>query len=220
MRKGFAIAIAWPETICKQAGAWYDTPMRWIGINKNNYYKVGHAAVVLINGDTGNCYYFDFGRYHTPYQYGRVRDEESDHDLEIKTKAIFDENGKLLNYLTILMELYSNPSCHGSGPLHASYCNIEFESAIRKAKQMQKESPLSYGPFKMTGTNCSRFVNTVILCGKPTFLYWLLLSYPKTLTPTPIGNIKALSNYQRIGWRDTPLSDLIPDFSFLKQDNQ
>ncbi len=45
---GFAIALAWPQTYCKQPGAWYDPITLLLGINKNNYYKVGHAALVLI----------------------------------------------------------------------------------------------------------------------------------------------------------------------------
>ena len=65
---GFAIAIAWPETWCKQSGAWWDNFLNWLGISKNNYFKVGHAALVLIDDKTNKCHYFDFGRYHTPFE--------------------------------------------------------------------------------------------------------------------------------------------------------
>ncbi len=216
MRSGFAIAIAWPETLCKQPGSWYDKPMQWIGVNKDNYYKVGHAAVVLISA-SGECHYFDFGRYHAPFQHGRVRDAETDHDLEMKTRAVIKEN-EIINYTDILTELYFNSSCHGNGTLHASHCKINFEKAYKKAKLMQKKSPIPYGPFKIDGTNCSRFVNTVILAGKPGFLGWLLLKYPKTLSPTPIGNVMALNNYQRIQWQgDSSFS--LPEYSFLKQNH-
>ena len=64
---GFAIALAWPETQCKEAVAWYDGLMRMININKNGYYKVGHAAIVLVEDISGRCHYFDFGRYHAPH---------------------------------------------------------------------------------------------------------------------------------------------------------
>jgi len=37
---GFAIALAFPDTYCKQAGAWYDNLLNWLGIANNNYYKV------------------------------------------------------------------------------------------------------------------------------------------------------------------------------------
>jgi len=42
---GFAIVIAWPGTYCKQAGAWYDTITRFLGINKDYFYKAGHAPL-------------------------------------------------------------------------------------------------------------------------------------------------------------------------------
>ncbi|MDP2388079.1 MAG: hypothetical protein Q8M29_17015 [Bacteroidota bacterium] len=199
MYSGIAIALAWPETLCKQAGAWYDSPLKWLGINKSNYYKVGHAAVVLIEKSTGACHYFDFGRYHSPYQHGRVRSSFTDHDLEMKTRAAFNEQGGLMNYNEILWELHNNESCHGNGNLHASYCEVDFNKTFRKTNQMQLSSPIPYGPFLPHGTNCSRFVNTIIVSGSPKWYYKLILAYPKTLSPTPIGNVKALSNYAVIG---------------------
>lgn len=195
---GFAIAMAWPETLCKQPGSWYDAPLKRVGINKNHYYKIGHAAVVLIHGDKKKCHYFDFGRYHAPFQYGRVRDAETDHDLEVKTKAIINDKGQIVNNYEIISEIFSNPSCHGTGTLHSSYCKINFESAFAQAKQMQEQSPIKYGPFQINGTNCSRFVNRVLLSGKPSLLYRFLLSYPKTISPTPLENVRVLDNYLQI----------------------
>jgi len=200
MHDGIAIAIAWPETLCKQAGAWYDIIFKLLRVNKNSYYKVGHAAVVLIEKKSGDCHYFDFGRYHTPFQSGRVRSVYTDHDLEIKTKANFLENGGLENFTDILIELAGNKSCHGSGDLHASYCHINFNKAFSKATKMEALSPIPYGPFIPNGTNCSRFVNTTILAGKPKLLHRFLLAYPKTFSPTPIGNVYALNNYCKISF--------------------
>lgn len=195
MRNGIAIALSWPETLCKQAGSWYDRPLKWLGINKGNYYKVGHAAIVLIEKSSGICHYFDFGRYHAPYQHGRVRSLYTDHDLEVKTKALFNKNGDLENFEDILFELFLNESCHGTGNLHASFCEIYFEKAFEKANEMQENSPILYGPFLPTGTNCSRFVSSVLISGKPSFLFLFQLLFPKTLSPTPIGNVKALRKY-------------------------
>lgn len=211
MHNGIAITLAWPETLCKQAGAWYDTPLKWLGLNRNSFYKVGHSAIVLIENKTGNCHYFDFGRYHAPYHYGRVRSAFTDHDLEVNTKAIVFE-GKITNYNELLLELFGNESCHGSGALHAGYCSVNFEKALEKAMQMQAISPIPYGPFLPNGTNCSRFVNTVILSGQPIFLYRLILAYPKTLSPTPIGNVKALGNYCIISSRQEHAEIIKPDF--------
>ncbi|MBK7311920.1 MAG: hypothetical protein IPI93_14385 [Sphingobacteriaceae bacterium] len=212
MHNGIAITLAWPETLCKQAGAWYDKPLKMLGLNKSNYYKVGHAAIVLIDAEARDCHYFDFGRYHAPYQHGRVRSARTDHDLEMKTKAIISQDGRLENYNEILLELFNNESCHGSGKLHASYCHVNFENAYYKANEMQSISPIPYGPFLPQGTNCSRFVNTVVLAGKPKWYYRLVLSYPKTLSPTPIGNVKSLSNYSTVGIKIQTNEILKPKF--------
>jgi hypothetical protein len=192
---GFAIAIAWPETYCKQPGSWYDPITLTLGINKNNYYRVGHAALVLIDNKRLKAHYFDFGRYHSPYKYGRVRSAETDHDLEINTvPVISDDNKYIENFRKILTELQQNPACHGEGELHASYCPINFETAFATAKKMAEKSPIPYGPFRYKGSNCSRFVNTAIRAGKPDFRHWFGLYFKVPLTPTPISNVNALEN--------------------------
>ncbi len=189
---GYAIALAWPETYCKQAGAWYDNLMDFIGISTNYHYKVGHAAVILVDGINGNCHYFDFGRYHAPYGHGRVRNEETDHDLTIHSKANMTPDCIINNLHEILSEVYHNPSCHGTGPVHAALTKIRFDLAYKTAHRMQKVNPWKYGPFIGNGTNCSRFVRSIILSGKPELKQALRLKLPLTLSPTPLGIIKTL----------------------------
>ena len=53
IRNGFVIACAWPETMCKQPGSWYDSLMNYLGISQDGYYKVGHAALILIDKNIG-----------------------------------------------------------------------------------------------------------------------------------------------------------------------
>lgn len=195
MHSGFAIALAWPDTLCKQAGAWYDGLMFYLGINKNYYYKVGHAAVVLVDATNGECKYFDFGRYHSPSGSGRVRSAETDFELCINTKAIISSSGdSILNYNEILSEIYANKSCHGDGAMHASSVAINYNSSLLQAENMQNNSPIKYGPFISEGTNCSRFVRTVILAGDIATNFKMNLCLQISLTPTPIGNVKALQN--------------------------
>ncbi|GAB4448614.1 MAG: hypothetical protein OHK0036_04310 [Bacteroidia bacterium] len=194
MYTGIAIALAWPETLCKCPQSWYDIPMKKLGICKNDYYKVGHAAVVLINAHTGKCFYFDFGRYHTPNGYGRVRDEQTDHDLKIHTHALLNKNLEILNYHKIIEEIANNESCHGTGKIYASYIPINFEKSYIKAKLLQKQSPIKYGPFLWTATNCSRFVRTVILSGNPPSLNKIKIFFPPGISPFPINNVNALKN--------------------------
>jgi hypothetical protein len=196
---GIAIAIAWPETYCKQPGSWYDKLLPLVGINKFNYYQVGHAAVVLIDPQKLKCHYFDFGRYHTPFQHGRVRSVASDHDLEMKTMPkIAPNNKQLLNFDEILNELQNNTSCHGEGTLHASYSVINFEKALKMANKMQERGPIPYGPFLANGSNCSRFVCSVLNAGKPNWTMRLKLNFGIPLTPTPLSNVHAFGNQKTL----------------------
>ena len=196
MRNSLAIALAWPETLCKQSGAWYDKPAEFFGVSKNHFYKVGHSAIVLINPENGHCHYFDFGRYHAPLGHGRVRDEVTDHELKINTTALLNADLKLLNYQDIIDEIQQNPSSHGDGQLYAGLSLIDFQSAFKKAKQMQKQGAINYGPFTLKGTNCSRFVNTILIHSSLSSILKLKLIFPKTLSPSPIGVVKNLK-YQR-----------------------
>ncbi len=189
---GVAIALAWPQTLCKHAGAWYDHPMRWLGFCSGGYYRVGHAAVVLVEIATGTCRYFDFGRYHAPAGYGRVRDADTDHDLRIRSRAHLDASGNILNLESVLAELHRNPACHGTGSLYGSSCTIDYDAAFAAAKQMQVQSPWPYGPFVWRGTNCSRFVRTVVLAGNPKWRAQAALAMPLTISPTPIWNVRAV----------------------------
>lgn len=192
---GFAIAIAWPETYCKQPGYWYDRFTNLLGFSDNHYYKVGHAALVLINSETKKCHYFDFGRYITPFQHGRVRSEITEHGLKVNTLAQISKDGQRIeNFNEILRELQLNHECHGEGALHASYSLIEFEKAYQKVLQLQRRGPIQYGPFKYKGSNCSRFVNTSILSGEPQWKHAFRLKYFVPLTPTPLNNVNALPN--------------------------
>lgn len=196
---GIAVALAWPQTYCKQPGAWYDPIALFLGINTNNYYKVGHAALLLLDPKEKKAHYFDFGRYHAPYQYGRVRSAETDHELVVNTTPVFSSNhNNIENFREILSELQNNKACHGEGELYAAYCNVNFELAYAKAKQMQAESPIPYGPFVPNGSNCSRFVNKSMRAGNPSFKYRFGLKFMMPLTPTPLSNVNALRNKQII----------------------
>lgn len=214
---GFAIAIAWPETWCKQSGGWYEWITSGLGISKNHYYKAGHAALVLVDVVNERCYYFDFGRYHTPFDHGRARGEITDPDLSIHTRPIISDNGKeLMNFKEILSELQQNPSCHGEGKLHASYSSINFQKAYGKALEMQNRGPIPYGPFRYKGSNCSRFVNKVLKAGGPGLKKLFSLNFMVPLTPTPLNNVHAFGNRVIV----ESLSDKQPACPSFKPDNK
>jgi hypothetical protein len=191
---GITIALAWPQTYCKQAGAWYDLPMRWLGFNVDYYYQAGHAAVILVDKRTGEARYFDFGRYHTPYNFGRARSAETDTELTIFTKVKID-NDRVVNVNEILTELQQNKSYHGDGTLYSSQIPIDYDEALAKALDIQSRHFLPYGPFVVSGSNCSRFVSNVIQAGNPPLRNLIPLKFFVPLTPTTLSNVKA-GNYR------------------------
>ncbi|MDX2359297.1 MAG: hypothetical protein QNK23_00730 [Crocinitomicaceae bacterium] len=190
---GFAVLIAWPETYCRQADAWYDGVMNVVGINKQGYYKVGHAAIVLINAE-GECHYFDFGRYNTPPSQGRVRSAGTDDDLHIFTRIGFDDFGKPM-LKELVDELQENRACNGAGKIRVGVTEVNFENAYDEAIKWQSSGLISYGPFVPSGTNCSRFARNVAIAGMESSMQKMRLSFPPMITPTPMWNVMAVNEY-------------------------
>jgi hypothetical protein len=57
--------------------------------------------------------YLDFGRYHTPYGHGRVRDKFIDHELKLKTEMEWTVKGNPLNINHLLNEIQRRAAIHG-----------------------------------------------------------------------------------------------------------
>ena len=191
MRKDFIIVLAWPEGLVTASGAWYDKYLA-----TNGKYRVGHSALALVDSATSKIHYFDFGRYHTPDGFGRIRDAETDPDAGIKQKAIINGD-KINNIEEILVEISNNKSYHGEGALYASVISgVNFSAAFNYVKKWQEKGAIPYGPFVRNGTNCSRFVATISRKAEPSFLKKLRLKFPFTISPSPKRNISiANTNY-------------------------
>lgn len=189
---GFALVLAWPQTYCKQPGAWYDGLSSLLHLSKNNYYQVGHAAIVLISIKKQRAFYFDFGRYHAPFQHGRARGAKTDFDLELQTTPKFSiDHSTVTNYDVFLKELQSHNAFHGDGTLESSIAKINFEKSLLEAERIQNKDFLPYGPFVRGGSNCSRFVHSVVNAGLVEKNRKLKLNWFIPLTPTPMSNVKA-----------------------------
>ena len=198
MQNDFIIVLAWPEGMVAAAGAWYDKVL-----STNGQYRVGHSALILVNTATNQLNYFDFGRYHSPFGFGRVRDLETDPDISLKSKPIISGNS-IDNIMEILLEISNLKATHGHGTLYASILkNIDFNKAYEKAKEIQNMGLISYGPVVLTGTNCSRFVTTIMLASKPHWLTKLRLKLPFCLSPSPKRNISiANSSYHVVNMKN------------------
>jgi hypothetical protein len=191
MKNDFIITLAWPEGMVTAPDSWYDKIA-----SKNGKYRVGHSALALVDSTTSKIYYFDFGRYHTPDGFGRIRDTETDPDAGIKQKAKISVE-KINNIEEILVEISNNKAYHGEGTLYASVISgINFSTAFNYAKKWQEKGAIPYGPFVRNGTNCSRFVARISRKAEPSFLKKLRLKFPFTISPSPKRNISiANANY-------------------------
>ena len=185
----FIIVLAWPEGKTTAAGAWYDRLFA-----TNGKYRVGHSALILINSENKELLYFDFGRYHTPTGFGRVRDRETDPDVIIPISAEIEDN-RIKNIEEILIHTKNKKANHGEGKLYASVLkNVNFISSYKFAKKIQEQGVIPYGPFVIKGSNCSRFVSATIRKSKLNLIKNLRLLFPFSLSPSPKRNVSISNN--------------------------
>jgi len=164
--------------------------MKLLGICRpDGYYDVGHAALLLVDYRSGKVLYFDFGRYHTPDGYGRVRDVQSDPELRVRTVADVVES-KIDNLKEILLEIHGNKGTHGDGKLVCSIVpDIDYDMAVASAKSIQARGAVPYGPFQPFGTNCSRFVATIYRSSISSFFRRLKITNRYLYFHTPASNV-------------------------------
>jgi len=186
-----AIPIAWPDQTARGDELWMSF-FKKIGIVKNLNFKVGHAAIVLIERSTGDLLYFDFGRYLTPRGYGRARSQDFDPRLKLKTKAKFSVENELLNFESILAELESLKAyTHGGGRLLCSICkDISFKKGLEYAEKVVNQGPMPYGALAPNNNSCSRFVAQVLVESmlKSDKRIKKIL-YPESLKASPTSNV-------------------------------
>ena len=99
-----------------------------------------------------------------------------------------------------MIEIKNNESFHGEGTLYASILNdVSFEKAYKYAKETQNKGLIPYGPFVYKGTNCSRFVASVMRSSSPTYIKNARLKFPICVSPSPKRNVGiANANFYKI----------------------
>lgn len=189
---GKIIVMAFPDTFVKMSDEWICKFLPFFGLGTKDYIKAGHAAFVLIDNNSREAFYYDFGRYITPRGYGRVRNAETDAELEIPFKAIIDAHGQLQNLDEFLLWLEAHPhKTHGEGRLLASLCEaVDFERAKSFADQLQSKGSILYGAFERNGSNCSRFVTDTLLACTNDKKIRKALQFNKRFTPSTVGNVE------------------------------
>lgn len=187
---GVILTLAYPDTIVMVSEEWFSPFLRFIGIGKKNYLRAGHAALVLIDKDTGVLEYHDFGRYITPEPSGRVRGRDTDNELHFPIKADI-QNDKIINLEAILEFLATHPKLtHGDGKLVASVCNaVNYQKARTHITNMQNKHFIRYAAFVKNACNCARFVTDALIDSVTNFEMKKNLENSKWFTPSTVGNV-------------------------------
>lgn len=186
-----AIPISWPDKT-----AWGDEKwmafLKRIGLVKSLHFKVGHAALLLVEQYTGNIRYYDFGRYLSPRGYGRARSALFDPRLEISTKAQITPQGEIRNIADILIELdKKEEATHGGGRTVFSICKqISFSKCVAYAEKLVAEGPILYGALAKNNNSCSRFVAQVLTEGMDVDdKRRRKILYPECIKASPTSNV-------------------------------
>lgn len=186
----FVITLAYPETIVSHAEEWYSPFLRFLFVGNKKHVRAGHAALVLIDKQTGVLEYHDFGRYITASPNGRVRGRETDFELNFPIAAVI-ENDIITNLNEILEFLGTHPKLtHGDGNLYASVCNsVNYDLARTHITKMQHRHFIRYAAFIKDACNCARFVTDALIASVTNSEIKKRLQKSKWFTPSTIGNV-------------------------------
>ncbi|PRD54732.1 DUF6695 family protein [Sphingobacterium gobiense] len=186
-----AIPISWPDKTALGDEKWMAF-LKQIGLVKNLHFKVGHAAILLIERNSGKIRYFDFGRYLSPRGYGRARSVLFDPRLAISTAARITPNGEIQNIEEILEELCEKEEAtHGGGRTFFSICkHISFSKCLAYAEKLVAQGPILYGALAKDNNSCSRFVAQILTEGMDTDdNRRRKILYPECLKASPTSNV-------------------------------
>ena len=186
-----AIIIAWPDQTARGDEAWMAF-FKKLGIVKNLNFKVGHAAIVLVEKSTGHCAYYDFGRYITPRGYGRARSAILDPRLQLTTRLKWDQQNQLINLEELLTEMDQKAyATHGGGRMFFSLSDqFNFKKGSQFAQQLVDVGPILYGALAPNNNSCSRYVAQILLAGWPSKDGRRgHLIRPESLKPSPMSNV-------------------------------
>jgi len=186
-----AIPISWPDQTARGDERWMSYLKR-IGIVKNLNFKVGHAAILLIDSKSGEILYFDFGRYLVPRGFGRARSARFDPRLRLSTRAHLNGTKEIHNIEEILDELFQKETAtHGGGRLLFSVCRgVSFQKGAAYAEKLVSEGPIPYGAFATDNNSCSRFVAQVLAQAMDsTDRRRQRICYPECMKPSPTSNV-------------------------------
>jgi hypothetical protein len=198
-----AIILTWPDATIRGDEQWMMF-FKKIGLVKNLNFKVGHTGVVIIDRETGEMFFYDFGRYIAPRGYGRARSKYSDPMLDIPIKA--QVNGsEIKNMEEIIVFLEGlKPAMYGEGKLFFSIVRgINFQTAKKYGDECVVQGTYPYGAVARNNNNCSRFITRMLMKSSPAFHFWHGINLPETIKSSPVSNL-VNSSRERLIYSYTP----------------
>lgn len=216
----FIITMAYPETIVSHAEEWYSKFLRFAFIGNKKHVRAGHAALVLIDKNTGVLEYHDFGRYITPSPNGRVRGRETDFELNFPIKAKIVD-GEIENLENVLKFLATNSKLtHGDGDLYASVNGeINYNLARKHITARQNEGFIRYAAFIREACNCARFVTDALIDSVTNDKIKKELIKSKSFTPSTIGNV-VIADTENFVYRVTDQGEIFEFTSTVGKENR
>lgn len=185
----YAIILAWPDATIRGDERWMMF-FKKLGIVKNLNFKVGHTGVVIVNHQSGEMCFYDFGRYIAPRGYGRARSKDSDPLLTIKLKAII-QRGEIQN-IEEIVEYFEElkQAMYGEGRVFFSIAkNINFHMAKAYGDQCVLEGTYPYGAVARNNNNCSRFITRMLMKASRKYHFWHGINFPETIKASPVSNL-------------------------------
>lgn len=185
----FAIILTWPDATIRGDEKWMMF-FKKIGLVKNLNFKVGHTGIVIVNRQTGEMLFYDFGRYITPRGYGRARSKFSDPLLDINLKAKI-ENNTIVN-LEEIVQLFEEmkSAMYGDGRLFFSIVHgINFNLAKAYGDEWVEQGTYPYGAVAKNNNNCSRFITRMLMKSSRKFHFWHYINFPETIKCSPVSNL-------------------------------
>lgn len=205
--KDIAIILTWPDATIRGDEKWMMF-FKKIGLVKNLNFKVGHTGVIIVDHQSGEMFFYDFGRYVAPRGYGRARSKFSDPMLDIPIKAQL-KDGKIKNLEEIVAFLETlKPVMYGEGKLFFSVVSgIHFPTAKKYGDECVEQGTYPYGAVARNNNNCSRFITRMLMKASPVFHFWHGINLPETIKSSPVSNL-VNSNKDRMIFSYTPQDGL------------
>lgn len=193
------IIIAWPDATMRGDERWMMF-FKKIGLVKNLNFKVGHTAVILVDSETGDLLYYDFGRYISPRGQGRARSIASDPRLRLDVKAEIDANNQIRNLKEIVMKLDSiRDVTQGVGRIFFSVAeNVSLPLAKQYADGLVRVGSTPYGAVAPGNNNCSRFITRLLIKASRKYHFFHSVRYPETIKASPMSNVVNVRADRRI----------------------